>query len=120
MGYKPAMEEVKKKVVKKEGKKEVKKDAKSKEVKKTSAKKETKKEIKKEVRKESKKEAKKTGAAIDDKKVKGNPSGKYNMKFIDWTNEWEQVYTYMHDPEAKENPCGLDEEVFEAIVVCGV
>ena len=75
-------------------------------------KKSTKKEIKKEFKKPA---AKKPGTG--DKKVKGNPTGKYNMKFIDWTNEWEAVYDYMNDPEAKENPCGLSESEFESIVV---
>ena len=58
----------------------------------------------------------KSGPA-NEEKIKFNPNGKYNMKFIDWTNEWEAVYDYMNDPEASENPCMLDEEIFEEIVV---
>jgi hypothetical protein len=26
--------------------------------------------------------------------VKLNPTGKYNLNFIDWDNEWERVFEY--------------------------
>jgi len=58
-----------------------------------------------------------TGSSTDNRPIKGNPTGKYNMKFIDWTNEFEAIAEYMCDPEATENPCGLDEREFEQVIV---
>ena len=49
--------------------------------------------------------------------MKLNPTGKYNMKFIDWENEWEAVYEHLGDPNSDVNPCGLDEKVFEQLIV---
>eukprot|EP00826_Nyctotherus_ovalis_P044938 TRINITY_DN4902_c0_g3_i1.p1 TRINITY_DN4902_c0_g3~~TRINITY_DN4902_c0_g3_i1.p1 ORF type:complete len:108 (+),score=36.84 TRINITY_DN4902_c0_g3_i1:145-468(+) len=94
-----------------------------KEVKKTVAKKEIKKVSKKPI--VIKKEVKKTvprakqiaETAYDKRPVIGNPRGKYNLKFIDWQNEWEAVCEYMHNPDAAENPCLIDERDFEEIVV---
>lgn len=35
----------------------------------------------------------------NDRPIKFNPNGKYNMDFIDWNNEWAAVYNngYRHD-----------------------
>ena len=33
----------------------------------------------------------------DDRPIKGNSSGKYNMDFIDWNNEWGAVYNKKPD-----------------------
>lgn len=35
----------------------------------------------------------------NDRPIKINPSGKYNLDFIDWNNEWAAVYNngYRHD-----------------------
>ena len=35
--------------------------------------------------------------------VKMNPSGKYNLNFIDWDNEWERVFEY-HNQNQYRNP----------------
>lgn len=28
---------------------------------------------------------------MDDRPIRGNSSGQYNMNFVDWTNEWERI-----------------------------
>ena len=49
--------------------------------------------------------------------VKFNPTGKYNLNFIDWDNEWERVFEYQsinYNPGEQGAPIeGMDIEVFE-------
>lgn len=42
-----------------------------------------------------------------DRPIKMNPSGKYNLNFIDWDNEWEAIA--QSDPYSDECPiAGMD------------
>lgn len=49
--------------------------------------------------------------------VKMNPTGKYNLNFIDWDNEWERVFEYAnvsYNPATQGAPIeGMEIEVFE-------
>lgn len=51
--------------------------------------------------------------------VKFNPTGKYNLNFIDWDNEWERVMEYQslsYNPAQQGAPIeGMDIEVFEQL-----
>jgi hypothetical protein len=50
--------------------------------------------------------------------VKFNPTGKYNLNFIDWDNEWERVMEYqsLHNPNPHQAPIdGMDIGTFEAL-----
>lgn len=49
-----------------------------------------------------------------DTPIKVNPSGKYNLNFIDWDNEWEAIMD--RDQFSYESPIdGIDAETFERI-----
>ena len=49
-----------------------------------------------------------------DTPIKVNPTGQYNLNFIDWDNEWETVLD--RDQDTYESPIyGMSNEVFEAI-----
>ena len=49
-----------------------------------------------------------------DTPIRVNPSGQYNLNFIDWNNEWEAVMD--RDPASYESPIqGMDSATFEAI-----
>lgn len=44
-----------------------------------------------------------------------NPSGKYNLNFIDWNNEYESVL--MRDPHSYESPIyGMSDDTFQKIM----
>lgn len=49
--------------------------------------------------------------------VKFNPSGKYNLNFIDWENEWEAIFDrYQNYSLSYESPIdGMDIQTFENI-----
>ena len=48
--------------------------------------------------------------------IKMNPTGKYNLNFIDWQNEFDAVHE-RYDQGSGESPIyGMDIETFEAIV----
>ena len=53
----------------------------------------------------------------EDQPVKFNPSGKYNLNFIDWDNEWERVFEYQslnYNPSEQGAPIdGMDIQTFE-------
>lgn len=64
----------------------------------------------------------------NDRPIKFNPNGKYNMDFIDWNNEWAAVYNngYRHDGTQdsiilyllKECPIqGMSLETFNKLIV---
>ena len=49
-----------------------------------------------------------------DTPIRPNPSGQYNLNFIDWNNEWEAVMD--RDPASYESPIyGMDAETFERV-----
>ena len=49
-----------------------------------------------------------------DEPIKFNPTGKYNLNFIDWNNEWERIID--RNPNSYESPIyGMDNETFEKI-----
>jgi len=49
-----------------------------------------------------------------DTPIRVNPTGQYNLNFIDWNNEWEAILE--RDPYTYESPIdGIDAETFEAI-----
>ena len=51
----------------------------------------------------------------NDRPIKMNPTGKYNLNFIDWQNEFDRVYGSYGQEE--ESPIyGMDLEVFKAII----
>ena len=53
----------------------------------------------------------------EDRPIKVNPSGKYNLNFIDWENEFDNVYDY-NSGGSDEGECpiyGMDLETFKAI-----
>ena len=51
----------------------------------------------------------------EDRPVKMNPTGKYNLNFIDWNNEYESVL--MRDPHSYESPIhGMSDETFQNIM----
>ena len=51
----------------------------------------------------------------EDTPIRANPTGQYNLNFIDWDNEWESVYD--RDPYKYESPIeGIDSATFEAIL----
>ena len=90
-----------------------------KEIKRATCKKTTKKTLQatKEVKEVIPKYKPTTQSSYDERPIKMNPRGKYNLNFIDWDNEWEAVCEYMNNPEATQNPCMIDEKDFEKIVV---
>ena len=46
--------------------------------------------------------------------IKLNPTGNYNLNFIDWSNEWEKIID--RDQNTYESPIfGMDNETFEKI-----
>jgi E3 ubiquitin-protein ligase RNF181 len=50
--------------------------------------------------------------------VKLNPTGQYNLNFIDWDNEWERVFEYqsLNNPNISQAPIdGMDIATFEAL-----
>jgi len=48
--------------------------------------------------------------------VQLNPSGKYNLNFIDWNNEFEAIWA--HEGSSRESPIdGMDIETFERLYV---
>jgi hypothetical protein len=50
--------------------------------------------------------------------VKLNPTGQYNLNFIDWDNEWERVFEYqsLNNPNLSQAPIdGMDIATFEAL-----
>ena len=50
--------------------------------------------------------------------VKLNPTGQYNLNFIDWDNEWERVFEYqsLNNPNITQAPIdGMDIATFEAL-----
>ncbi|KAL4480285.1 hypothetical protein ABPG74_020801 [Tetrahymena malaccensis] len=56
----------------------------------------------------------------DDRPIKGNPTGKYNMDFIDWNNEWSNVYDnfdFTTDHQNQQCPIfGMSKETFLRLV----
>ena len=52
-----------------------------------------------------------------DRPIKMNPKGKYNLDFIDWQNEFDAVNDFEEDPdEPDESPIyGMDIKTFNAI-----
>ena len=40
---------------------------------------------------------------MDNRPVKINPTGKYNLDFIDWNNEWTTVYNNNYDVNGDPN-----------------
>ncbi|CAD8132717.1 unnamed protein product [Paramecium octaurelia] len=55
----------------------------------------------------------------NDRPIKMNPSGKYNLDFIDWNNEWAAVYTngYRHDGKMDQCPIqGMSLETFNRLI----
>ena len=49
-----------------------------------------------------------------DAPIKVNPSGQYNLNFIDWDNEWETILD--RDPNTYDSPIpGMSNETFERI-----
>jgi hypothetical protein len=54
-----------------------------------------------------------------DRPVKMNPRGKYNLNFIDWDNEWEQVALSGYSPDAPvgESPIyGMSAATFNSLM----
>ena len=50
----------------------------------------------------------------EDTPIRSNPTGQYNLNFIDWDNEWEAILD--REPDTYESPIvGMDSETFEAI-----
>ncbi|KRX05189.1 hypothetical protein PPERSA_06823 [Pseudocohnilembus persalinus] len=50
----------------------------------------------------------------DDRPIKGNQTGKYNMDFIDWQNEYSNIYSN-YDPNNQDDDCpiyGMDKQTF--------
>ena len=50
--------------------------------------------------------------------MKVNPTGKYNLNFIDWDNEWERVFDYqsIDNRNYSQAPIeGMDIQTFESI-----
>ena len=53
-------------------------------------------------------------AITNDTPIKVNPTGQYNLNFIDWNNEWERVME--RDLTTFESPIyGMDDNTFEKI-----
>ena len=52
--------------------------------------------------------------------MKLNPTGKYNLNFIDWENEWERVYdhfSYSNNNSSQAPIDGMDIQTFENLYV---
>ena len=50
----------------------------------------------------------------NDTPIKVNPTGKYNLNFIDWNNEWDRIME--RDLDTYDSPIpGMDNETFEKI-----
>ena len=50
----------------------------------------------------------------DDTPIKVNPSGKYNLNWIDWNNEWDRIMD--RDTDTYDSPIdGMDNATFEKI-----
>ena len=66
------------------------------------------------VRKYERPDPSKKQVTSQDTPIRLNPSGQYNLNFIDWDNEWEAIMD--RDPNSYESPIyGMDTETFEAI-----
>ena len=66
------------------------------------------------VRKYERPDPSKKAVISQDTPIKVNPTGQYNLNFIDWDNEWEAILD--RDPLSYESPIqGIDNETFEAI-----
>ena len=52
--------------------------------------------------------------------MKINPTGKYNLNFIDWDNEWERVFSYHSHSNVNYDQApidGMDIQTFEQLYV---